>query len=101
MVKTGGINVAPVEVEEILSTHPSVEQVYVVGVPDRRKEEVLAAVIVLRDGHDATADQLRAFCRQSLAAFKVPQHVKLVKRAELPVTATGKVQKVKLRESFA
>jgi fatty-acyl-CoA synthase len=101
MVKTGGINVAPVEVEEILSTHPSVEQVYVVGVPDRRKEEVLAAVIVLRDGHDATADQLRAFCRQSLAAFKVPQHVRLVKRSELPVTATGKVQKVKLSEALA
>jgi fatty-acyl-CoA synthase len=101
MVKTGGINVAPVEVEEILSTHPAVEQVYVVGVPDRRKEEVLAAVVVLREGHDATVEDLRAFCRGSLAAFKVPQHVRLAGRAELPVTATGKVQKVRLRETLA
>jgi fatty-acyl-CoA synthase len=101
MVKTGGINVAPVEVEEILLTHPAVEQVYVVGVPDRRKEEVLAAVVVLREGHQATAVELREFCRPSLAAFKVPQHVRLAKRAELPVTATGKVQKVRLREMVA
>ena len=101
MVKTGGINVAPVEVEEILLTHPAVEQVYVVGVPDQRKEEVLAAVVVPRDGHAVTADELREFCRASLAAFKVPQHVRLVKRTELPVTATGKVQKVRLREGFS
>jgi fatty-acyl-CoA synthase len=101
MVKTGGINVAPVEVEEILLTHPAVEQVYVVGVPDPRKEEVLAAVVVLREGHETSPDELRAFCRVSLAAFKVPQHVRLAKRAELPVTATGKVQKVKLQETLA
>jgi fatty-acyl-CoA synthase len=101
MVKTGGINVAPVEVEEILLTHPAVEQVYVVGVPDPRKEEVLAAVVVLREGHETSPDELRAFCRASLAAFKVPQHVRLAKRAELPVTATGKVQKVKLQETLA
>lgn len=101
MVKTGGINVAPVEVEEILLTHPAVEQVYVVGVPDPRKEEVLAAVVVLREGHEITPDELRAFCRASLSAFKVPQHVRVAKRAELPVTATGKVQKVKLQETLA
>lgn len=101
MVKTGGINVAPVEVEEILLTHPAVEQVYVVGVPDPRKEEVLAAVVVLREGRQTSSDELRAFCRASLAAFKVPQHVRLAKRAELPVTATGKVQKVKLQETLA
>ncbi|MBI1734590.1 MAG: AMP-binding protein [Candidatus Rokubacteria bacterium] len=101
MVKTGGINVAPVEVEEILLTHPAVEQVYVVGVPDPRKEEVLAAVVVLREGHETSPDELRAFCRASLAAFKVPQHVRLAKRAALPVTATGKVQKVKLQETLA
>ena len=101
MVKTGGINVAPVEVEEILLTHPAVEQAYVVGVPDPRKEEVLAAVVVLREGHEITPDELRAFCRASIAAFKVPQHVRLAKRAELPVTATGKVQKVKLQETLA
>ena len=100
MVKTGGINVAPVEVEEVLASHPAVEQVHVVGLPDARREEVLAAIVVLRDGHDASEDDLRGHCRRALAAFKVPQHFRFLKRAELPVTATGKVQKVRLREAL-
>jgi fatty-acyl-CoA synthase len=98
MVKTGGINVAPLEVEDVLSAHPAVEQVYVVGVPDRRREEVLAAVVVLKEGHDATPEVLRAHCTQALAAFKVPQVVRVMKRSELPLTPTGKVQKFRLRE---
>ena len=101
MVKTGGVNVAPLEVEEVLLAHPDVEQVYVVGLPDARKEEILAAVIVLKDGRAVGVDALRAFCRERLAAFKVPQELRFLTRAELPVTATGKVQKVKLRESLA
>lgn len=101
MVKTGGINVAPLEVEEVLLAHPDVEQVYVVGLPDPRKEEILAAVIVLKDGRDVGVDALRAFCRERLAAFKVPQEFRFLERAALPVTATGKVQKVKLRETLA
>jgi fatty-acyl-CoA synthase len=100
MVKTGGINVAPLEVEEVLLTHPAVEQVYVVGLPDPRKEEVLAAVVVLRDGQQASADDLRAFCRKALAAFKVPQEFRLATRDELPLTATGKVQKYRLRDTL-
>jgi len=98
MVKTGGINVAPLEVEEVLLGHPAVEQAYVVGLPDARKEEILAAVVVLRDGHDAGPEALRAFCKQALAAFKVPQEFRLMRRDELPVTATGKVQKFRLAE---
>jgi len=101
MVKTGGINVAPLEVEEVLLGHPAVEQVYVVGVPDARREEVLAAVVVTKEDGEVTADALRAFCRERLAAFKIPQIFRFAKRAELPVTATGKVQKVKLQESLA
>ncbi|HVQ74379.1 MAG TPA: AMP-binding protein, partial [Candidatus Binatia bacterium] len=65
MVKTGGINVAPLEVEEVLLGHPAVEQAYVVGLPDPRKEEVLAAVIVLREGHDVAPGALRAFCKEA------------------------------------
>jgi fatty-acyl-CoA synthase len=98
MVKTGGINVAPLEVEQILLTHPAVEQAHVVGVPDHRKEEALAAVVVLRESARASADELRAFCRQALAAFKVPQHIRFVSREALPLTASGKVQKHRLRE---
>jgi fatty-acyl-CoA synthase len=98
MVKTGGINVAPLEVEEVLLGHPAVEQVYVIGLPDPRREEVLAAVVVLKEGGDVSAEALRAFCRERLAAFKVPHVFRFAKRAELPVTATGKVQKVKLSD---
>jgi fatty-acyl-CoA synthase len=98
MVKTGGINVAPLEVEEVLLGHPAVEQAYVVGLPDARKEEILAAVVVLRDGHDVEPEALRGFCRKALAAFKVPQEFRLLRREELPVTATGKVQKFRLAE---
>jgi fatty-acyl-CoA synthase len=101
MVKTGGINVAPLEVEEVLLGHPAVEQAYVVGLPDPRKEEILAAVIVFREGQRAEPEALRAFCKQALAAFKVPQAFRVLKRDELPVTATGKVQKFRLAEMLA
>ncbi len=100
MVKSGGINVAPLEVEDVLTGHPAVEQVYVVGVPDRRKEEVLAAIVVLKEGADASADALREYCQARMAAFKIPQHWRFVKRETLPLTASGKVQKVKLREAL-
>jgi fatty-acyl-CoA synthase len=98
MVKTGGINVAPLEVEDVLSAHPAVEQVYVIGLPDPRRDEVLAAVVVLREGHDVAAETLRAYCKELLAGFKVPQRFHLMKRSDLPLTATGKVQKYRLRE---
>jgi fatty-acyl-CoA synthase len=98
MVKTGGINVAPLEVEDVLSAHPAVEQVYVVGLPDPRREEVLAAVVVLKEGHDTAPETLRAHCREALAAFKVPQVFRVMKRSALPLTSTGKVQKFRLRE---
>ena len=101
MVKTGGINVAPLEVEEVLLGHPAVEQAYVVGLPDPRKEEILAAVVVLHDGREAEPEALRAFCKAALAAFKVPQEFRLMRRNELPVTATGKVQKFRLAEMLA
>jgi fatty-acyl-CoA synthase len=101
MVKTGGINVAPLEVEEVLLSHPDVEQAYVVGLPDPRKEEILAAVLVLHDGRETAPDTLRAFCKASLAAFKVPQEFRVMRRDELPVTATGKVQKFRLAEMLA
>src|SRR2546427_3767305 len=101
MVKTGGINVAPLEVEEVLLGHPAVEQAYVVGLPDPRKEEILAAAVVLREGLEVEPETLRAFCKEALAAFKVPQELRLMRRDELPLTATGKVQKFRLAELLA
>ena len=101
MVKTGGINVAPLEVEEVLFSHGSVEQAYVVGLPDPRREEILAAAIVLKDRRAASEEELRAHCKQAMAAFKVPVHFRIMARADLPVTATGKVQKFRLQELLA
>jgi len=101
MVKTGGINVAPLEVEEMLLGHPAVEQAYVVGVPDARKEEILIAVVVLKAGHTAEPSALRALCRDALAAYKVPQEIHVMRREDLPLTSTGKVQKFRLAEHLA
>jgi fatty-acyl-CoA synthase len=101
MVKTGGINVAPLEVEEVLLGHPAVEQAYVVGLPDPKKEEILVAVVVPKPGQTADPAALRALCRDALAAYKVPHAIHVMRREDLPVTSTGKVQKFRLAEQLA
>jgi fatty-acyl-CoA synthase len=101
MIKTGGINVAPLEVEEVLLQHPEVKQAYVVGVPDRDKDETVAAVVELHAGAAATAESLVAFCRERLASYKVPTRVELRSADDLPRTATGKIHKPALREALA
>jgi fatty-acyl-CoA synthase len=101
MIKTGGINVAPVEVEEVLLSDPAVEQAYVVGLPDPRKEEILVAVVVPRPGRGADPAALRALCRDALAAYKVPHEIHVMRREDLPLTSTGKVQKFRLAEQLA
>ena len=96
MVKTGGINVAPVEVEEILMTHPGLHLAFVTGMADAERDEVLAAVIVPKPGTTLSAEQIDAFCRESLAAYKVPRRIRFVGESELPLTTTGKLQKNRL-----
>jgi fatty-acyl-CoA synthase len=100
MVKTGGINVAPAEVEEVLSAHPAVELALVTGIPDERLDEALAAVIVLRRGQQADVDDLSAYCRAELAAYKTPRHFRFVEASALPLTTTGKLQRNRLPELF-
>jgi fatty-acyl-CoA synthase len=100
MVKTGGINVAPVEVEETLMSHPAVSAAYVVGVPDRVRDEVLAAVIVRRPGRTVAEEDLQRHCRAVLAAYKVPRLYRFVEERDLPLTVTGKLQKNKLAALF-
>ena len=97
MIKTSGFQVWPREVEEVLATHPSVAEVGVAGVSDPVKGEVVYAWIVLRKDHSSTQEELRAFCRERLAPYKVPAHVEF--RAELPKTMVGKVLRRALRES--
>ncbi len=100
MVKTGGINVAPAEVEEILATHPAVELAFVTGIPDPRLDEALAAVIVIRSGRTVDEAALRAHCQGILAAYKLPRHYRFVEAAALPLTTTGKLQRNRLAEVF-
>jgi len=100
LVKTGGINVAPAEIEAVLARHEAVEQVYVTGIPDQRLDEAIAAVIVARPGCAPTPDDLSAHCRRVLAAYKTPRHYRFVSAADLPLTSTGKLQKNRLPELF-
>jgi fatty-acyl-CoA synthase len=101
MIKTGGINVAPVEVEESLLRHPAVKLAFVTGVPDARRDEAIAAVIVLHEGKTVDAAALLAHCRSELAAYKAPRLVTFVNESDLPLTVTGKLQKNRLAEFFA
>ena len=96
LLKVGGENVDPVEVEALLLGHPCVGKVQVVGVPDRRLSEVACACVVPKEGHEVTADELIDFCRGKLASFKLPRCVLFMD--EYPMTPSGKVQKFKLRE---
>jgi fatty-acyl-CoA synthase len=97
MLKVGGENVAAVEIESYLGTHPAVSIVAVVGVPDPKYVEVPAAFIELRPGHELTEAQVKEFSREGLAAFKVPRHVRFI--TEWPMSAT-KIQKYRLQEEL-
>ncbi len=99
MIIRGGENIYPREIEEFLYEHPKVEEVYVVGVPHPRLGEEVCAWVKLRRGEEATAEEIREFCRGEIAHFKVPEHVEFVR--EFPRTVTGKVQKYKIREEAA
>jgi len=92
----GGENISPREIEERLYAHPKVEDVQVVGVPSRKYGEEVLAFVKLRTGQSAEADEIRDFCAQSLAHFKVPKYILFVDG--FPTTVTGKIQKFKLRE---
>ena len=78
---SGGENVYPVEVEEVLSQHPDVAEVAVIGVPDERWGETVKALVVARPGSAPTADELIAFARERLAGYKLPRSVELRRRA--------------------
>jgi fatty-acyl-CoA synthase len=99
MIIRGGENIYPKEIEDVLFTHPKVAQVAVFGVPDEFYGEEIVAWIQLHSGEDATAEEMRAFCKEHLAHFKVPRHVRFVD--EFPMTVTGKLQKFRMREIAA
>jgi fatty-acyl-CoA synthase len=97
VIKTAGVNVAAAEVEEALSRHPAVKAAYVVGIPHPSRGENVASFVVTCDGQQATEDELRQFCKATLASYKVPRHIFFIGEAEVPRTGSGKVEKPALR----
>ena len=96
MVIRGGENVYPREVEEFLYRHPKVQDVQVIGVPDPKYGEEICAWIKLHEGEQASAEEIREFCRGQIAHYKVPRHIRFVDA--FPMTITGKVQKYLMRD---
>jgi fatty-acyl-CoA synthase len=101
MIKTGGVNVAPLEVEQILLQHPDVIEAHVVGVPDQAKGEIVAAAVELRAGAATDDAAILTFCRERLASYKVPTRLAFRTAAQLPRTPTGKIHKPTLSRELA
>jgi long-chain acyl-CoA synthetase len=95
LIIRGGLNVYPKDVEEVLATHPAVQECAVVGVPDSLMGEEVCAYVVRKQGSEVTADELIAHCQSQLAKYKTPRHLELV--SSLPRTNLGKIQKKELR----
>ena len=98
MVKSGGINIAPAEVEETLMRHPTVRTAYVIGVPHPTLDEALVAIIIPSDGMQPDEEQLKQHCQREMAAYKVPHRFHVTSEDQLPLTTTGKVQKMHLHQ---
>ena len=91
LIISAGENIYPREIEEVLGQHPKVKEVAVIGVKDEVRGEVPKAFVIVREGMSADEKELRSFCRENLANYKVPKHFELV--PDLPRTPTGKVLK--------
>ncbi|MDA8440755.1 MAG: long-chain fatty acid--CoA ligase, partial [Peptococcaceae bacterium] len=96
MIIAGGFNIYPRDIEEVLYEHPKVKEAIVIGVPDAYRGETVKAFVVLRDGETCTSEELVNYCRQKLAAYKVPKLVEF--RDSLPKTAVGKILRRTLQE---
>ena len=92
----GGENIYPREVEEFLYTHPKVDEAQVVGIPNARLGEIVAAWVRLRPGAEATEEEIRDWCKGQIAYYKIPEHIRFVD--DFPATLSGKIQKYKIRE---
>ena len=98
VIISGGENVSSIEVEDVLFSHPEVDEVAVIGVPDEKWGETVKALVVLSEGSTATERDLIDYCRDRLAHYKCPTTVEM--RDELARTTTGKLQKYKLRAPY-
>ncbi|MDY6816398.1 MAG: o-succinylbenzoate--CoA ligase [Pseudomonadota bacterium] len=98
MLISGGENVYPTEVEQVLYRHPKIRDVAVIGVPDEKWGEVPMALVVPEEGDEPALEEIQSYCSEHLARFKVPRHLTVLE--ELPRTATGKVLKRELRKQY-
>ena len=96
MIIRGGENIFPREIEEFLYTHPAIQEVQVFGIPDVRYGEQICAWIKTQDATSMTPDEVKTYCREQIAHFKIPHHISFVD--EFPMTVTGKIQKFVMRE---
>jgi fatty-acyl-CoA synthase len=99
LIIRGGENISPREVEEFIYRMEGIQDVQVVGVPSKKYGEQLGAFIILKEGYDLSPEDVQDFCRGKISNYKVPKYVSFI--SELPLTASGKVQKYKLREKAA
>jgi fatty-acyl-CoA synthase len=99
MVIRGGENIYPREIEEFLYGHPAVKEVQVFGIPDDKYGEELCAWIQLREGVEPDEETIRTYCRDRIAHYKVPRHIRFV--PEFPMTVTGKIQKFVMRQQMS
>ncbi|MEK9821839.1 MAG: hypothetical protein VW840_06695, partial [Gammaproteobacteria bacterium] len=98
VIISGGENISSPDIEDVLYKHPAIVECAVIGVPSEKWGETPKALVVLREGDESTEADIIAFCRENMAHFKCPTSVDFI--PELPRTATGKLQKFKLREPF-
>jgi len=96
MVIAGGYNIYPVEIDDVLFEHPKILEACAVGVPDKYRGETLKAFIVIKEGEKLTEEEVIAYCRETLAPYKVPKNIEFV--AELPKSVVGKILRRELRD---
>ena len=98
LIKSGMENVYPVEVEVVLASHPAVSEVAVIGVPDEKWVEAVTAIVALKGGQAATAEDLMQFCKERIASYKKPKYVHFV--SELPRDSTGQIARQEIRDRY-
>ncbi len=100
MIKTGGINVAPLEIEKILMRYAQTKQAFVFGIPDKVKDEKIIAVLEVEGGQEIDLHGLKKYCRMEIASYKISEQFILRSNEQLPRTSTGKINKPTLKSQI-
>ena len=98
MIIAGGYNIYPVELDNVLFDHPNILEACTVGIPHEYRGETVKAFIVVKEGETLTEEEIREYCRDKLAHFKIPKYIRFVDK--FPMTVTGKLQKFKMQEEM-